>query len=388
MKKIAVFFGGRSPEHDVSIITGQLVISGLKKLGHQVIPVYITKEGVWYSGESFSSLSFFKKKDKEDEFKKEQRVVLDFDVLSKKLVLITKSGWGKKKEDIDIAFPAFHGLNGEDGTIQGLFELANIPYVGCGVAASAVAMDKILTKLFFKSIDVPTVDFISFSNHEWLKNKTDILENTEKQLKWPLIIKPAKLGSSIGISRAENQKELISAIEVALHYDNSVLIENFIENLRDITCAVLGRKGNLKTSLLQESLFKDKLFSYEDKYINDGGAQTGKAEDSLVIPADINKELTDKIQELSRHIYTKLNCEGIARVDFLYNKKEEKVYSIEINTMPGTLYHHLWEKSGLKLSELLSNLLISAEDRQKEKDSLSHVFDSEILNQITSTKLK
>ncbi|MFH1610543.1 MAG: D-alanine--D-alanine ligase family protein [Patescibacteria group bacterium] len=388
MKTIAVFFGGRSPEHDVSIITGQLVISGLKKLGHQVVPVYITKEGIWHSDECLGSLLFFKRENISEEIKKLQRVVLDFDVLSKNLILMTKTIWGKKKIDIDIAFPAFHGLNGEDGTIQGLFELANIPYVGCGVASSALTMDKVLTKLFFKSINISTVDFLSFFNYEWLKNKENILKNVEEKLNWPLIVKPAKLGSSIGISRAENKKDLISAIEVALHYDNKILVENFIENSMDLTCAVLGRKNNNRISLVQESLFQDKLFSYEDKYLNDGGTQTGEAIDNIIIPAKISKESTDKIQNLSQEIYTKLNCEGIARVDFLYDKKEEKVYAIEINTMPGTLYHHLWQKSGIELDELLTILLDNAESRQKEKDSLSHVFNSKILNQITSTKLK
>lgn len=385
-KSIGVFFGSRAPEHDVSIITAQLIMAGLRDLGHDVWPIYISKKGKWYIGKQMDSVVFFQDSDKTSKLDKMKEYSLELDESNGKMVFKSKGMFGKNIE-IDLAFPALHGLNGEDGTMQGIYELVGVPYVGCDVASSAIAMDKVLTKLFYKSIDVDTVDFVYVENSTWMERKDSIKDEIERKLDYPVMIKPSRLGSSIGISKAKDRDELDQSIDLALHYDNKVIIENCITDLMDITCAVIGNKIP-KPSLLQESSFQSDFFSYDDKYLNDGGAQLGKAESRLKIPASLDDETTKKIQEASVRIFETLGCSGIARFDFLYDRKEEKFYANEINTLPGTLYHHLWEKSGVSLKDLLISLIEYAQERYKEKEDLTSVFESEILSKMPVGKGK
>lgn len=385
-KTIGVFFGGKSPEHDVSIITGQFIISGLKKLGYNVAPVYLDKNGEWFLGDDLGALSFFKDKNRNEKLKKMAKFSLDLGESKDKLVF-KKTGLSSKKYIIDIAFPAFHGKNGEDGTIQGLFEIFNIPYVGCDVASSAIAIDKGLTKLFYKANDFPTTEFFAFKKIEWEKSKNEILEKIKTKLSWPIFIKPASLGSSIGMAKVEDKDELLNAIEVALHYDEKFLAEAAVENLADITCACLG-DNETEASLIQESSFSKDFFSYEDKYLEDGGAQLGQAEKNIIIPANLPRRVTKEARAMTQDIFRKLGCSGIARIDFLYDRKKEKLYANEINTLPGTLYHHLWEKSGVKFGDLLARLIELAGKKHEQKQKTSHVFDSEILNQANQVKLQ
>ena len=351
MKTIGVFFGSRSPEHDVSILTGQLIIAGLKKCGYNVIPVYIDKKGKWYSDARLSSMKFFTQ-NQTDLDKKLESFNIDFNKSSGKIV--KQSGFLKGNVVFDIAFPAFHGQNGEDGTFQGLCEILNVPYVGCDVTSSAITMDKVLTKMIYKANNIPTVDFIYFNLNEWRVNKKNVVRQI-KSLGWPVIIKPARLGSSIGISKAKNQKELEFAIEVALHYDEKVIVEKMIENLMDVTCCLIGNDNPIP-SLLQESVFSSGFFSYEDKYLKGGGAQTGNATQSIIIPARLDK-------------------------------KTKKWYANEINTLPGTLYHHLWKKTGIEFEDLLKKLISFAEEKYQKKKQITYTFNSNILTQASSNKL-
>jgi D-alanine-D-alanine ligase len=383
---IGVFFGGKSPEHDVSIITGEFIISELKKMGYEVTPVYLDKDGSWHINKNLGALKFFQKKNKKEYLKKFEKFYLDLEK-SKNKIVFKKKGLIKKEISINLAFPAFHGSNGEDGAIQGFFEIFNMPYVGCDVASSALAIDKVLTKLFYKSHNILTADFIYFDKIEWREKKESILKIAEEKLKYPLFIKPPKLGSSIGISKAKNKRELEFGIEVALHYGNAVLIEEGVENLVDITCAVLGNKNSV-ASLIQESNFGGEFFNYEEKYLRDGGAQTGRAEKNIIIPARLDDATTEAVQKMALRIFSIFGCSGIARVDFLYNKETKKIYANEVNTLPGTLYHHLWEASGIKFNELLSRLIILAREKYNEKREISHTFDSDILKMASSIKLK
>lgn len=385
MKTIGVFFGSRTPEHDVSIITGELVISGLKQLGYQTIPIYIDKEGSWFTGEQFSSLNYFTRSHSGNTSQKGNRLTIDLEK-SHGCLVFQEKGLMPKTTVIDLAFPAFHGTYGEDGTIQGLFEMLDVPYVGCGVAASAIAMDKTLTKLFYKAEQIPTTDFIYFNNQEWISDKKNLIKKISTEIRYPVMVKPARLGSSIGIARAKNTRELTFAIEVALHYDMKVIVEQYVENLMDITCCVIGNSKPF-ASLLQESLFSKDLFSYEDKYLNEGGAQFGKAKQSVIIPARLDKKTTDRIRSLALSIYAKIGCSGISRVDFLYNKKTKKIFANEINTIPGTLYHHLWKKSGVPLGELLKKLIAFAEERHTSRNKINYTFESDILRHTNSNKL-
>jgi D-alanine-D-alanine ligase len=385
MKTIGVFFGSRNPEHDVSIITGQLIISGLKKLGYPVVPIYINKDGQWYVGEQFGHLGQFS--DPKSIFKsKDRQWTLDMEESVGKLVF-KKKGFGGKTLSVDIAFPAFHGQNGEDGTFQGMCELLQIPYVGCDVASSAITMDKVMTKLLYKAGNILGTEFLFFSKDEWEKERKTLLSQIVGELKLPVIIKPARLGSSIGISKAKTEKELEFGVEVAFHYDEKVIVEVCIENLMDVTCCVIGNT-DLTPSALQESVFGDDLFSYEDKYLADGGAQLGNAKNSIVIPARLDEATTKRVQKIAMDVYRLLGCTGIARVDFLYDIKTKAIYANEVNTLPGTLYHHLWKASGIELPELLTKLIGFAEERYEQKKKFTHTFKSDLLKLANSVKLQ
>jgi len=383
---IGVFFGSRSPEHDISIITGQLIIAGLKELGYQVIPVYLTKKGEWLIGEKLGDLKIFTDPTGLSFPQGLHQYYLDLEK-SHGVMAFKKKGFIGKEIIINLAFPAFHGSFGEDGTIQGLFEMFDIPYVGCDVTSSAITMDKVLTKLLFKAGNFPTTDFIYFYKDEWLKNKKLILKEVREKLGLPVFVKPAKLGSSIGITKVKNLADLDNAIEIVLHYDLKCLVEKSVENMSDITCALLGNR-QVQASLLQESLYHKDLFSYEDKYLKGGGGQLGHAKRALFIPARLDKQTTKTIQEMARQIYQYFGLSGTSRVDFLYDNRLKKFYANEINTLPGTLYHHLWEKSGIKLPELLTRLINLAMEKYQEKNSISYTFKSDVLRMLSSTKLK
>lgn len=386
--KIGVFFGSRSPEHDVSIITGTLVYKQISMLGYDVEAVYIDKDGKWFIGESFGDLKFYQNEELKKGFKsKEYNLNLNKSI--GRLVFESKTFFKKEEKIIDLVFPTFHGMHGEDGTFQGICEIFNVPYVGCNVLSSAIAMDKIITKLFYQRFNIPTTKFIHFNLSEWEKSKDEILNNISENLVLPLFVKPSKLGSSIGISKIKHLEDLQNGIEVALSYDTSVIVEEGIEDVLDLTVAVRQKEnGEVESSEIQESKFSDDFFSYQDKYINEGGSQTGNAEKKIVIPANLRSETTQEIKKTAEEIFLKFGCSGIARVDFLYSKVYDKFYVNEINTMPGTLYHHLWKKSGVTFETLVSDLIKVALKKYKEKNSVKYIFDSEILSKSASMKSK
>lgn len=384
MKTIGVFFGSRSPEHDISIITAQLILSGLKKLGYPYVPVYIGKKGEWYIGEELGTLkSFTAESAIPSGF---QEYFLDLEK-SRGTLVFRKKGVMGKEVAIDIAFPALHGAYGEDGTIQGLFEMFNLPYVGCDVASSAIAMDKVLTKQLCIANKLPTLPFCSFTKHEWNNGKEQVIKSIQKQLKFPMIVKPAHLGSSIAVTKVKQANDLEQALEVAFHYDDKVLIEKCVEDLLDITCALLGN-DNPRPSLLQEAAFDSDIFSYDDKYLNDGGAQLGNATRNLHIPARLDEKTTKAIQNIAVRIFNVIGLSGISRVDFIYDKKSKKYFVSEINPLPGTLYHHLWKASGVELDEVITTLLHLAEEKHEVKQSLIHTFQSDLLKHAHSIKLQ
>lgn len=386
---IGVFFGSQSPEHDVSIITGELVIAELKKLGYTVMPVYIGKTGEWYISDSVGSLKFFTASDVTAELTKNNfhKFYLDLEQSHGKLVFKRK-GLAGREVVVNLAFPALHGSFGEDGTIQGLFEMFNVPYVGCDVATSAITMDKVMTKLLYQSFNIPTTKFVYFSKNDWVANRDQVIQKIE-ELNWPVFVKPARLGSSIGIAKVTQQKraELADKIEVALFYDSKILVEEGVEPVMDITCCLLGGQEP-QVSLLQESVFASDLFDFDEKYLKDGGAQLGQANRGVVIPARLPQSTTNAIRVAAVDIFKKFGCYGIARVDFLYNKTSGKCWANEVNPLPGTLYHHLWKASGVELKEVIQNLLTLAEERQAEKQKVTFTFPSNLLKQAGSIKLQ
>jgi D-alanine-D-alanine ligase len=386
MKTIGVFFGSRSPEHDISIITAQLIISGLKDLDYKVIPIYLNKSGEWLIGEDLGQLKNFTDGKKEiannSQYKK---YFLDLEKSVGKMVF-KKKGFASKEITIDLAFPAFHGAFGEDGTMQGLFEMFNLPYAGCGIAASAIAMDKALTKQIFQAKNLPTTKFTVFEKSNWLKDKNLIINRIKNDLNWPIFIKPVHLGSSIGMAKVKTIEELENKIEVAFYYDDKVLAEEAVDNLMDVTCCVIGNE-NLTASLLQESVFQTDLFDFEEKYLKKGGSQLGKSQSGVMIPARIEQDLTKEIQKTAKKAYKAIGCSGIARIDFLLNKETKEFFVNEVNPLPGTLYHHLWQKSGLELKELLQKLVVLAEERYKNTKELTRTFDSNVLQNPNSNKV-
>jgi len=322
---------------------------------------------------------------KVEEAKNFAHYFLDMEESSGKMVF-KKKGLGGKTVTIDLSFPALHGSFGEDGTIQGMFEMLGVPYVGCGVPASAVAMDKALTKQVMQASGIPTTKFVVFEKTDWQKDKQEVLTKVKNNLAWPVFVKPVHLGSSIGIGKAKDEKALDEKIEVALFYDQKVLVEEGVKEVMDVTCCIIGNQ-TLRASVLQESVYNADLFDFEEKYIKDGGAQTGNAENSLVIPARLDETTTKQTQETAKSVYRALGCAGIARVDFLYDKQSKMFFANEVNPLPGTLYHHLWKASGLELPELLKELIRLAEENYKQKREVNYTFESSLLKSLNSSKL-
>jgi D-alanine-D-alanine ligase len=389
---IGVFFGSRSPEHDVSIITACSVIKGLREIGFSVVPIYITKDGRFFLGaatddpsnETLARVDYF-----EDGLEKKLSKLNQYDLAltesQGRLRFVTETLFTSKTIDVDLAFPCFHGPHGEDGALHGLFQLADIPFVGPDQQASSVAMDKALTKLIYRQFGIATTDFLYFTRREWGSYEEAILADLEN-FSFPLFVKPARAGSSIGITRVADKDELAFAITVALNYDSKVVVEEGVEDVADLTVALVGDEIPEPTEI-QESRFESDFFSYDDKYITDGGAQLGGAEKKIIIPAELEPELRDQIKEEACAIFTQFGLSGIARVDFLLDRATGEVFANEINTMPGTLYKHLFEASGVPFADLLRQLIRAARRRHSRLDETAYTFDSDILSHASDSKL-
>ncbi|MEA1962670.1 MAG: D-alanine--D-alanine ligase [Patescibacteria group bacterium] len=386
-KIIGVFFGGQNPEHEISVITGEFVIAELKKMGYKTIAIYIDKNGAWFSDEKILELKFFKG-DYKKELGKLPNYYFNLSSSQKKIMLQTGNFLNKKEIAIDFIFPAFHGLGGEDGTIQGLAELFHVPYSGCGIYSSAVSIDKCFTKKLLKSLNILTSDFLIFNKQEWANNADGIVKKIKDVLEFPVFVKPARTGSSIGISKAKSLEELKNALNLAFYYDVKAIVENSVENIIDLTCAVLSDGKKIIASEVQESLFESDLFDYSVKYLEDGGAQTGNAESNLVIPANIEDKFANQIKSISKQIFKEIDANGTIRVDFLLNKKTGELFANEINTLPGTLYHHLWNKSGIEISEVLEKMLKNGFLRWKESQKINNDFSTDVLNNANQLKLQ
>jgi D-alanine-D-alanine ligase len=382
-KTIGVIFGGRSAEHDVSIITAHTpIIQSLLATGQfNVQPIYIGKDGSWYSGKAMNDIAFFKS-DLEEKLKKQKQIQLAF---NKGLKLIIRSGLSQKSVSVDVVFPAMHGTFGEDGSLMGLLRMAGIPFVGCDIFASAVAMDKTLTKQVISAEGVPVVPFTWFTKNDWAKKKEAIKRDIGK-LKYPLFVKPVHLGSSIAITKVKEALELENAIEVAFHYDDKVLVEEGVENLIEVTLPIMGN-DELRLGGIERPLNKTEFFDFNDKYLSGGKKSGGVNNQYSEIPADIDKNLAEQVEEYGRATYRILGCSGIARVDFLIDSASNKVYVNEVNTLPGSLYCHNWRKMGVSDIELVTTLVDLAEERFKNEQKLTRVFSSDILKKSGGGKL-
>lgn len=387
--KLGVFFGGRSVEHEVSIISAIQAINNLNKEKYDVIPIYITRENEMYVGEKIAKVEEYKNLKKLIE--ESQRVIL---VPNKDRVDIVKyplKKFGKNEYDyIDIAFPIVHGTNVEDGTLQGYFKTLGIPFVGPDVLSSAIGMDKYVMKTVLKDNNIPVLDCLRFNMNEYTTNCDGIIKRVEENIDYPVIVKPINLGSSVGIKVAKNKEELQEAVDYAFQFAMNILIEKAITNLKEINCSVVGDYEEANASECEEPISTDEILSYEDKYIG-GSKKTGsKGMASLQrkIPADISKETRDKIRKLAVDTFKVLGCNGVSRIDFIMDYKTNEIWVNEINTIPGSLSFYLWEPINVKYSELLDKVISSALKRDREEKSITYSFDTKILEGINLNGLK
>lgn len=387
MKKqtVGVFFGSRSTEHDVSIITAiSSVIKPLKlSKKYEVIPVYIAKDGKWYTDPKLADIITYTSGTIDDVLKKLKPVALE---VGSGLRLI-QTGLRNKAISIDIAFPATHGTHGEDGEVMAIFELANIPYVGCNVPASAVAMDKVLAKQVAASHGISVTNFVTVSKTDYEAEPEKWLTKIERELKYPLFVKPPHLGSSIGISKVTNKTELENAIEVALHYDYKVLVEEGVQNLVEVTLPIMGNEEPVPALLEQPLTHAEDFFDFDTKYMQGGkkgkGGKNAKSgsQGYSQIPADLPKKLYKAAEETGIATYKALGCSGIARVDMLIDTKKQTIYFNEVNPLPGGLYAHNWNKAGYSNIELVQKLIGYAEALHKEKTARTTNFSTSYLRQ-------
>ena len=379
-EKVAVIFGGRSVEHEVSVITGIQVIENIDKRKYQVIPIYIDKEGKWFTGDSLKEFKNFKNSTLDDL----QEVVLSANSGDHNLYLHPQNiGLFKKKviDNIDIIFPTIHGTNGEDGSIQGLFELMDIPYVGGGVLASSVGMDKILMKDVFKANGLPIVDYIWFYRSKWEEDKETIIKDIEEDLGYSVFVKPANLGSSIGISKAKDREGLIHAIEIAIRYDRKIIIEKAVENPREINCAVMGYDDNVESSLCEEPLGWEEILTFEDKYVKSNTKGSGKEGSRRIIPADIEDNIREKIEDIAKKSFIVIDGRGNGRVDFLIDENNN-IYINEINTLPGSIAFYLWEDKGYPFKKLIDRMIDIAIEVHKDKNKNMYFYDGDLFNKV------
>jgi D-alanine-D-alanine ligase len=382
-KSIAIIIGGKTVEHEVSIITGMQVFDNIDKTLYEPRIIYIQKDGKWLIGDSLHDISNFKAKKFDDAYE----VLPGFK--NEKLVLYPhpelKSGiFGKKYSlyEIDIVFPAVHGTNVEDGALQGIFQMNMVPFAFGSVLSSAVGMDKVIMKKVFQSSNLPIVDYIWFYRSEFEEKKQEILEKAEK-IGYPLIVKPANLGSSVGINKANNLEELLFATQVAASYDRKVILEKCVENVREINCAVIGYENDLEPSLCEEPVGWKEFLTYEDKYVN---KKKDASQSKRRIPADIDESLKSKIEYYAMEAFKAVDCCGNARIDFLFDGNN--IFVNEINTIPGSISFYLWEGKGISFKQLITKIIELAEQQHNQRKENIVSYDIDLLNKMGGGKNK
>lgn len=384
--KIGVIFGGRSVEHEISIITANQAMTNINEEKYEIVPIYISKAGLMYTGEKLLKLESYK----------------DLDNLLKELTPITIVNNGKnvnivrypmKKlgnniiNTIDVAFPTMHGTNGEDGTIAGYLEMLQVPYIGCDMLSASIGMDKIMMRRVLKEAQIPSLDYVAFYSTDYIKEEEKIINEIEEKLRYPLIVKAGNLGSSVGIKKAKTDTELKEAIEYSMQFSDRVMVENAIVNLKEVNCSIIGDTSNAIASECEEPLGSDEILSYQDKYISGGktkagevaGGSKGMATLQRKLPAEISDEMKSEIQELAIKTFKVLGCSGVSRIDFLVDNDTNDVYVNEINTIPGALSYYLWEATGKTFEKEIDELVDIALKRKREREKLVFSYDQNIL---------
>lgn len=390
---IAVIFGSRSCEHDVSIISALQLIEAAKTAGFFVTPIYISREGLWYTGEPLTRIETFR--DFNPMAKDITRVNLDVSANAGDLWAWPPQRAGLFAKvpapiaHIDCAIPVLHGLHGEDGTVQGLLEMANIPYASSGVLGSSVGMDKIAMKQMLRGAGYPVLDFVWFTRDQLKTQRGQIIERIEKEIKYPVFVKPAALGSSIGVSRAANREELQAAIDLAASYDRRILVEVGVTHPVEINCAALGYGEDVRASVCEMPVPSagDSFLNFFEKYLRNAGTKgessRGMKSLSRVVPAPVGDELTERIQQLTREIFTLLDCRGTVRIDFILDE-HDVLYVNEPNTIPGSLAFYLWKECGVSFPELVEKMVEDALRAHADKNQNVYAYDSTILQKVAA----
>lgn len=388
--KIGVFFGGKSVEHEVSIITALQAIENIDKNKYDIVPIYISKENKMYCGNFIGDINQYKNIDNLLHISSQVTLAQR----GNKVILLkcNKKFYESSVYDyIDIAFPIVHGTNVEDGTLQGYLKMFNIPYIGSDVISSACGMDKYVCKCILKDNDIPILNCKCFTLKDYNESAENIIDSVEKEFAYPVIVKPVNLGSSVGIQIAKNKEELIDSLEDAFSYSRKILVEKAIKNLKEVNCSVVGDYESAEASECEEPIKTDEILSFNDKYISGnkklGGTKSMNA-GVLKLPADISPDVKQTIQKLSIKTFKVLGCSGVIRIDFMIDKDTNAIYVNEVNTIPGSLSFHLWKAANLNYTDLLDKLIDLSLKRNREEKNLTFSFDSNILSGVSLNGLK
>lgn len=372
MKNLAVFYGGKSAEHDISIITAIQVMNNLDKEKYNIVPIYIDYDNSWHILDNYKDMHIYTNNDK----KGKSLATGFFDKY-----LLSKSTFGLKKyKRIDVAINCCHGLNGEDGTLAGLLTLANIPFVGSNALASSVGMDKVIMKDVFRANNIPCPKYMYFLQEDYQKNSNEIILKAEIEISYPMIVKPSRLGSSIGINISKNREELQKNIEIALNFDKKVIIEQVIPNLREINCSCIKVENDLKTSLLEEPKNWKTFLTFDEKYL-----QPNIDNNKKTIGISLGKELDNQIFDITKMIYQILGCSGVVRIDYLLDNETKQIYTNEINTIPGSYANYLW-KDKYTFTQLLDELIASCEKEYLCINGYNYAYKSNALQNFQGSK--
>lgn len=390
---IAVFFGGESVEHEVSIISAHQAIEAIDKNKYNVIPVYVSKERKLYVSDLLKDMSNYK--DLKHLISQCTQVSITSEDNRVVIRPVKPSLFGPKElGTIDVAIPVMHGTNGEDGTIQGFFEMLKVPYAGCDLYGAAIGQDKVLQKNVLSDNNLPITNWFWVYGSEMDTHQSEILDKVHRLI-YPVIIKPARTGSSVGISIAHNDEEYLACFDEARQYDEKIITEKVVKPMREINCSVVGDSYSCVASVLEEvsSVSQDELLSFSDKYL--GGSKSTKSEGSKgmastarIVPAPLTDEQTRLVQQLAKETFRVLGTSGICRIDFLMDADTKKVYVNEINTIPGSLAFYLWQAAGVSFSELMDKLIELALDRERRRSKMTFSYETNILSNFSASSAK
>lgn len=393
MIKVGVIFGGESVEHEVSIITAVQAMNYMDQKKYEIVPIYISKDRNWYTGESLREMSTYKDLSLVPTLAKEVTLTKKDD----KFILQKKNGLFKGTvETIDVAFPIVHGKGVEDGSLSGYLETLGIPYVGPSMLGAAIGQDKVVQKQVMQASNIPVVNYTWFYDYEYQSDEENIIKEIKK-LSYPVIVKPARLGSSVGIAVAKSDEQLKEAIEEAIKYDEKIVVEAMVKNLKEVDCAVVGNYQDMECSLIGEMLTDNDFLTFEDKYIGEGGkgGKKGSAKNQnggklatsgFKIPAELDKEIEEQIYKYSKEAFRCLNLSGVTRFDFLVDTKAKKVYVNEPNTIPGCLAFFFYTPKGKKYTKLLDEMITSAIKEYKSSKKKVTSFESNVLSTYDGSK--